>query len=279
MWQVVTVAAVAVLLAGTGVAVYERSHSGPDTGTALTSAVATTEQSKTADVALSMSLAAGGPSVTIAGNGDSDLANNATNLTLAFSAGGQALTERAVIDGTTAYYNIGPLVGAIVPGKSWVSMDVGKSSSSSSGIGTGGIFTDPSTLIAVIGAPGTALHALGPTVVNGSRLQQYSVHLGPAGIKKAIASDILPGNLRAEMSMIHFSQLDYVVGVNGTNHVAQIRTTGAYSAAGEHFTVTGTMDMSDFGTPVTVVPPPAGAVVSFQRFETIASQDQGTSAT
>ena len=274
-----TVAAVAVLLVGTGVAVYERSHSGPNTGSALTSAVATTEQSKTADVALSMSLGAGGPSVTIAGNGDSDLARNATNLTLALSADGQALTERAVIDGTTAYYNIGPLVGAIVPGKSWVSMDVGKSSSSSSSFGTGGIFTDPSTLIAVIGAPGTALHALGPAVVNGSRVQQYSVNLGPAGIKKAIGSDTLPGNLRAEISMVHYNQLDYVVGVNGTNHVAQIRTTGAYSAAGEHFTVTGTMDMSDFGTPVTVAPPPASAVVSFQRFETIASQDQGTSTT
>ncbi len=272
-------ATVAVLVVGTGVAVYERSHSSPDTGTALTSAVATTEQSKTADVALSMSLAAGGPSVTIAGNGDSDLAGNATNLTLAFSAAGQPLTERAVIDGTTAYYNIGPLVGGVVPGKSWVSMDVGKSSSSSSSFGTGGIFTDPSTLIAVIGAPGTALHALGPAVVNGSRVQQYSVNLGPAGIKKAIASDTLPGNLRAEMSAVHYSRLAYVVGINGTNHVAQIRTTGAYSAGGVHFTVTGTMDMSDFGTPVTVAPPPPSAVVSFQRFETIAGQDHGTSTT
>ena len=79
--------------------------------------------------------------------------------------------------------------------------------------------------------------------------------------------------------MVHFNQLDCVVGVNGTNHVAQIRTTSAYSAAGEHFTVTGTMDMSDFGTPVTVAPPPASTVVSYQRFETIASQDQGASAT
>jgi hypothetical protein len=85
--------------------------------------------------------------------------------------------------------------------------------------------------------------------------------------------------MRAEMSMVHYSQLDYVVGVNGTNHVAQIRTTGAYSAAGEHFTVTATMDMSGFGTPVTVTPPPASAVVSYQRFETIAGQDQGASAT
>lgn len=79
--------------------------------------------------------------------------------------------------------------------------------------------------------------------------------------------------------MVHYSRLDYVVGINGTNHVAQIRTTSAYSAAGEHFTVTGTMDMSDFGTPVTVAPPPASTVVSFQRFETIAGQDHGTSAT
>jgi hypothetical protein len=81
------------------------------------------------------------------------------------------------------------------------------------------------------------------------------------------------------MSAAHYSQLDYVVGVNGTDHVTQIRTTGAYSVARQNFTVAATMDMSDYGTPVTVAPPPAGEVVSFQRFETIASQDQGTSST
>jgi hypothetical protein len=275
----VTVAVVAVVLAGAGVAGYELSRSGTDAGTALTSAVATTVQSKTADVAMSISIAAGGPSVTIAGNGDSDLANNATNLTLTFSSGGQPFTERAVTDGATAYYNIGPLVGEVVPGKSWVSMDVGKSASGSSSFGAGGIFSDPNTLIAVIGAPDTAMHALGPSVVGGDRVQQYAVDLGPVGIKKALSSETLPSNLRAEMSMVHYSQLDYVVGVDGTNHVTQVRTTGAYSAAGEQFTVNATMDMSDFGTPVTVVRPPANEVVSFQRFESVARQDQGNSTT
>ena len=79
--------------------------------------------------------------------------------------------------------------------------------------------------------------------------------------------------------MVHYSQLDYVVGIDGTNHVAQIRTTGAYSAAGEHFTVTGTMDMSDFGTPVTVAPPPARRGRVVPAFETIAGSGSGASAT
>ena len=39
------------------------------------------------------------------------------------------------------------------------------------------------------------------------------------------------------------------------------------------------MDMSDFGTPVTVVPPPANEVVPFQQFEKVANQDQGDSVT
>jgi hypothetical protein len=279
MRPVVTVAAVTVVLVGAGVAGYELSRSGTDTGTALTSAVATTVQSKTADVAMSISIAAGGPSVTIAGNGDTDLANNATNLTLTFSSDGQPLTERAVTDGATAYYNMGPLVGEVVPGKSWVSMDVGKSGSGSSSFGAGGIFSDPNTLIAVIGAPDTAMHALGPAVVGGDRVQQYAVDLGPAGIKKVLSSESLPSNLRAEMSMVHYSRLDYVVGVDGTDHVTQVRTTGAYTAAGEQFTVSATMDMSGFGTPVTVVRPPADEVVSFQQFESVAGQDQGASTT
>jgi len=279
VWPVVTVALVVVLLAGVGIGIYAVSRSHTDTGTALTSAVATTEQSRTADVAMSISIGDGGPSITIAGNGDSDLANNATNLTMSFSAGGQAIAERAVIDGATAYYNIGPVVGEVVPGKSWVSMDVGKSASGSNDFGTGGIFSDPSTLIAVIGEPGTAMHSLGPSGAGAARVQQYAVDLGPAGIKKALSSETLPSTLRAEISTIHYSQLNYVVAVDGTNHLAQIRTTAAYSAEGERFTVSATMDMSGYGTPVTVTPPPASAVVSLQRFETIATQDQGTSTT
>jgi hypothetical protein len=279
VWPVVTAVAVVVLLAGVGIGMYAVSKSGPDTGTALTSAVTTTEQSKTADVALSMSIGAGGPSITIAGNGASDFATNATNLTLSFSAGGQQIAERSVIDGATAYYNIGPLVGEIVPGKSWVSMDIGSSASGSGSFGTGGIFSDPSTLLAVIGAPGTALHSLGPSGVGAARVQQYSVDLGPAGIKKALSSETLPSSLRAEMSAVHYTEMDYVVAVDGTNHLTQVRTTGAYSVAGEHFTVASTMDMSDYGTSVTVAPPPASAVVSYQRFETIAGQDRGNATT
>jgi hypothetical protein len=270
------VALVVVVLAGAGIAGYELSRSGTDTGTALTSAVTTTENSKTADVAMSISIGAGGSSITIAGNGDSDLASNATNLTLNYSAGGQAFAERAVIDGATAFYNIGPLVGEVVPGKSWVSIGVGKTSGSNS-FGAGGIFSDPSTLIAVIGEPGTAIHSLGPSTLDGANVQEYSVDLGPAGIKKAISSQAMPNALRSEMSMVHYTQLGYIVAVDGTDHVAQVRTTGAYSAAGEKFTVSGTMDMSDYGTPVTIEPPPANQVVSSQRFDAIARQDSGTS--
>ncbi len=272
------VGAAVVILAGAGVAAYELSgYNGSDTGSALSSAVTTSLHGRSADVALSMTIGAGGQGLTIAGNGDTSFATSASNLTLTYSVGGQPLTERAVIDGSTAYYNLGPVVGDVVPGKSWISIDMGKDASGTSGVGAGGIFSDPSAMLTVLRAEGTAVHALGSSSVDGAPVQGYSIRLGPAGIAKTITSEHVPAYMRAEVSSVHYSRLSYEVYVDGANDLKQIRTTGAFSVAGQGATIASTMEFSNYGTAVSVQAPPAGQVIPARQFDQVARQDQGTS--
>jgi hypothetical protein len=272
------VGAAVVIFAGAGAAAYELSgYNGSDTGSALSAAVTTSLHSRSADIALSMTIGASGQGLTIAGIGDTSFATSATNLTLTYSAGGQPLTERAVIDGSTAYYDLGPVVGDVVPGKTWVSIDTGKDVSGTSGVGAGGIFSDPTAMLSVLQAEGTAVHALGSSSIDGVPVQGYSIRLGPAGIAKTIASEHVPAYMRTEVASVHYSRLSYDVYVDSASHLKQIRTTGAFSVAGQGATITSTMEFSNYGTPVSAQPPPASQVVPIQQFDQVAKQDTGTS--
>ncbi len=132
-------------------------------------------------------------------------------------------------------------------------------------------------MLAVLGSAGTAVHSLGSADAAGVEVHRYSINLGPAGITRAISSEHLSPSMRAEVSLVHYSRLDYDVSVDGTNHLTQIRTTGAYSVSGQRADITSTMDFSNYGTPVSVVPPPAGQVVPAQQFDQAVDQGQGTS--
>jgi hypothetical protein len=108
-------------------------------------------------------------------------------------------------------------------------------------------------------------------------VQGYSIRLGPAGIAKTITSEHVPAYMRAEVSSVHYSRLSYEVYVDGANDLKQIRTTGAFSVAGQGATIASTMEFSNYGTAVSVQAPPAGQVIPARQFDQVARQDQGTS--
>ncbi len=272
------VAIVVVVLIGAGIAVYTVHTSSAPPQNAVEQAVATSVQSKTADLALAMTIDAGAH-LTITGNGDINLVTNASNLTLSYEAGGQTLAERAVQNGSMEYYNLGPIVAYVAPGKSWVSQNTGQGGSGTSGVGAGGIFSNPGALLAVLKAEGTSITRLGPSTVDGAAVQGYSIDVSQAGIRKVIASTAVPPYLKAELSEIHYTKLDYGIYVDDTHHLKEVRGTGAFTLEGETFGVSSTMDFSNYGTPVSVVDPPASEVIPYQQFQKIVSQDQGDSST
>ena len=160
-WPFVTVGVLVLASAGAAVlAIVEKGQGPSENNTALQSAVVNTVHSKTADIAMSLTISLGaGPGIKIEGNGATDLIKHATNLTMSLNVDGQALAERVVIDGSVGYVNLGPAVGIVVPGKSWVSEDEGSPTTGSSGVGSGGIFSDPSALIEVLNTEGTSVRA------------------------------------------------------------------------------------------------------------------------
>lgn len=279
-WPFVTLGILALLTAGAvGLAIAQKGGGSSDANAALQRAVTTTLHSKTAKTSLSLTIGVGSgqQSLTVFGKGDTNLVTDGTNLTMTFSVGGQTITERAIVDGSTGYFNIGPVVGSIIPGKSWVSEDQGGASNQV--VGSGGVFNDPATLIAVLRAQGTQVRSVGTSTVQGLQVEGYALHLGRAGIEKSIRSERLSPSARQSVASARFKALDYQVFVDESDHMRRIRASGAFSEGGLGATVASTIDFTDFGTPVTITPPPASEVVPIGQFEKIAQQNGGNALT
>jgi hypothetical protein len=112
--------------------------------------------------------------------------------------------------------------------------------------------------------------------VNGISVQGYSIELGRAGIDHILSSGSFPSDLKNELSIAQFSRLDYTAYVDASNRLSDVRTAADYSIDGTQFTAHGDMALSDYGVHVAISDPPASEVVSFQEFEKIAAQSQGT---
>ena len=273
-------AVVVVLIAAVGVAVYAVKGNSPDPNGALESAVAHTIGTKTADVALSVSVGAAGIHESIDGNGTTNFGTNATNMTLTYDAEGRSIVERAIVDGSTGYFNVGPIVGEVAPGKSWLSLNLNTGSTSGpNGVAGGSIFSDPNTMIEVLESAGTSVTMLGSSTVDGVAVQEYAIHLSPAGIAKVMRSSRVPASLRAQLSQVQYNRLEYVVDIDGADHLREVRVTGGFGAGGFGATVTSAMHLSDYGVPVHVVPPPADEVITMQQFEKLEAQSQGLANT
>ena len=267
--------AVVVLLAVVGVVVYEAKGPGPDPNGALESAVGHTVGAKTADVALSVSVGAAGIHESIEGNGTTNFVTSASNMTMTYDAQGRSIVERAIVDGSTGYFNVGPIVGEVAPGKSWLSLNVSSGSTSGpNGIAGGGLFSDPNTMVQVLRTTGTTVSMLGSSTVDGVPVQGYAIHLSSAGIAKAVRSTRVPASVRAELSQVHFDRLDYVVFISGADYLKEVRVTGALGAGGLDASVTSAMHFSDYGIPVHVSPPPADEVIPLSQFERLEAQAQ-----
>jgi YD repeat-containing protein len=273
---VLVLTAVVGLIAVIGVVVYAVKGPGPDPNGALESAVAHSVDAKTADVALSVSVGAAGFHESIDGNGTTNFVTDASNMTMTYNAQGRSIVERAIIDGSTGYFNVGPIVGEVAPGKSWLSLNVSRGSTSGpNGVAGGGIFSDPNTMVEVLRTTGTTVSMLGSSTVDGVTVQGYAIDLSAAGIAKVVRSSQVPASVRAELSQVHFDRLDYVVDIDGANHLKEVRVTGGFGAEGLQATVTSAMHFSDYGIPVHVTPPPADEVIPLLQFEKLQAQAQG----
>ena len=90
---------------------------------------------------------------------------------------------------------MGNLIGQFLPGKSWLSLDVGElATGGSKDLGLGGNTLDSSPLAALklLTQSGNTVTDLGPATLNGTSVEGYSVKMNPKVIEDKIESAKLP---------------------------------------------------------------------------------------
>jgi hypothetical protein len=237
----------------------------------VASALTNSLRFKSAATTVSITATEAGGTATITSEGVTSFDRAAATQVVQIVSGGEHIVEHVVSDGSTVYLRLdGGVVAKVVPGKSWLSVPSGKSAASSV-IGGGGTSNETATL-RVLSATGNDVSDLGPSQVNGHDVHLYSVHLTRSQVNRDIAQEHLPLFMRQAIALVHIPAITYTLAINGANQLAQMSATLHLQTDGQQISEHLTEGYSQYGTKVTVTPPPSNEVIPFQTFLQIAQQ-------
>jgi hypothetical protein len=225
--------------------------------------------SKTADLVITGSGGGAGSSVTVSGTGAIDFGQNAAQLSLNITGGPAPITEQAIYLNKTIYLNLGDAIGQILPGKSWISLDLGQLTQGGAGGSldkSGSLSGDPAAVLHALGQNGDQATDLGSSTVNGVTVEGYAVHVDPAAIKADLARENLPDWFQQAVKSVSNPNANYKVYVDGSGQLARVTTDVSETVSGVAITEDSTMDFTHYGAAVTITAPPAGQVGTFQSF-------------
>jgi hypothetical protein len=280
-WVVVGSIAAGVLVLGVlgGVGAFVVSqHNKAAASEAITTAASQTLAAQSADMSMTLHVAALGHDESITGSGAFDFANQTGTFSVNLPAGGTGsqLTERILYDGKTVYVNVGSLFGSLgalgglgsdlTQGKQWVSIDTSKLGSGNAGALGGGLdtFGNPAAMLQQLQSEGGTVTSLGPTTYDGTAVTEYSVALPSSDIEKALGE--LPSSAQHALSNVTLPSVDAKVYVANGNLLKAIDLPLSFTVLGHTMSEDMTMVFSNFGTPVSVTPPPASDVIPFSQF-------------
>jgi hypothetical protein len=255
---------------------------GKSADAAVTDAVNSALASKTADLVISGSGGAGDSNVTITGTGAIDLGQNALQMSLKVSGGPEQITEQAIYLNKTIYLNLGDAIGQVLPGKSWISLDLSQltQGSATKSLGNGSSLSgDPAAVLQVLGQDGNQATDLGSSTFNGVNVEGYSVHVNPGAIKAELAKENLPAWLQQAVKSVSNPNVTYKVYVDGSGQLARMTTDTSETVSGVAANEGITMDFTNYGVTVDITAPPAGEVATFQSFLQAAQALSGSSST
>jgi hypothetical protein len=253
-----------------------------DAGATVADAVNSALASHSADITIRGSGNAAGGGFTLSGTGAIDFQQNTMQMTLQIAAGPETVNAQVVDVDDEIYMNLGDLIGQVLPGKSWVSLNPGQATqgTSTQSLGAGGtsLTSDPAAALQGLSQAGDTVTDLGASSIKGVDVVGYSVHLNSDILKREIAQGQLPGWMQQAASTISSPNIDYRVYVNGSGQLVRMTTEVTQTVSGQLVGTGITMDFSDYGAPVNVTAPPAGMVGTFQSFLQAAASLSGHSA-
>jgi hypothetical protein len=260
----VALVGVAALVAGILVSVL---GSGPNADAVVINAVTSAIGDKTAHVDVTSSSQVDGQRVTFTGTGAIDFTQNALQMTLTGNAAGQALTIQAIYVGETVYESV-PEIAQVVPGKSWLSIDLSSLTQATGQSATASeLGGDPIASLKLLTVQGNTVTALGPSTVDGQAVQGYSVTFNPSAVQSELTNANLPAWLKQAVSQVQIGSDLEKLYVDGTGDLVRFSqsVTEKVGSVGS-LTEDESLDFSDFGAAVSITAPPADQVVPFSQF-------------
>jgi len=200
--------------------------------------------SSSAKMSLNMNISAAGTSTTMTGSGVEDPATKSAQMQISMAipgAGNLAIQE--VVSGKTVYMK------SDVFGDKWIKLDLAQLAGNNS-LGTA---TDPcSTLSMLKNVPGTAVTKLGDDTVNGESATHYQVKLD---INTLLANSPLKKLVDQLGSAGMPSTIPLDLWIDGQGRPARLVMDLAFTIQGQSIKEDLTIDLHDWGTPVSVTAP------------------------
>ncbi len=240
-----------------------------DADAAVAAAVNSALASHSADFTVSGSGGAAGQEFTLTGNGAVDFTQNAMQMSITVSSGPEQLTEQAIYLNKVIYLNLGSAMGQIVPGKSWISLDLSQLTQGGpvQSLGSGSsLGNDPAAALQALAQDGNKTTDLGSSTIDGVAVEGYDVHLDAATLKADIAKENLPSWMQDAVASVSNPDVDYKVYVDNSGQLVRMTTETTATVSGLSVDEGISMDFSNYGATVNVSAPSSTDVESFQSF-------------
>jgi hypothetical protein len=248
----------------------------PNADAAVITAINLAMGQKTAHVNVTGTMAIAGQTEQLTGSGGFDFAANAEQMNLNVQTAGQTVGLQVVSLGGSIYEEI-PGLSQLAPDKDWVSLDVSSLQQTADRNAASQLGGNPIATLHALAQQGNAVTVLGPSVIDGTSVQGYSVTMDPAVAKQELARSDLPDWMKKAASTVTIGNASQTVYLDGAGNLVRLGSTVDESAgrAGS-LKFQESMDFSDYGTPVSISGPPADEVIPISQYLQLVNQSQAT---
>lgn len=214
---------------------------------------------KSSDVSLNMNESVAGQVIKISATGAFNYAANEGHLTMNINLGsaGAAQTLQEVLANGQAYIQLPSSEQSLLGGKPWIAVPVGSGSSGVSG-------QSPTSALSLLQASASGVTKLGSASIDGVPTTEYRANVDPT---KAASKQSPQVRKVFQQALSQFAGLHSVpvqVWIDNQNRIRRIKETvtlnpnaGSAAASTGQIKVATTVDLTNYGVPVTVtVPPP-----------------------